>query len=92
VEEDRDLFALEARKNPPLEPLEEATAMIVRWPYKLSAYWGHPQLEGKKLYEMYNLEEDPEELEELSTKAPEIFKEMLGKLMAKIDAADAPYV
>jgi arylsulfatase A-like enzyme len=90
-EETRELFALEARQNAPLRPLEEATAMIVQWPYKLSAYWGYEALAGKKYYELYNLEEDPEELEELSTKAPEIFKELLGKLTEKISEADAPY-
>ncbi len=88
----RDIYALEARKNVSSQPLTRATAMIVRWPYKLVHYWGHPELDGQQLYELYDLENDPEELENLYAPGDPLSQQLAEALQQQIDEADQPYM
>ncbi len=54
---------------------------VQRWPYKLMYYWGYQNIPdlGVQL-EMYDLENDPEELEELSKVKPDIAKELEAEI------------
>ena len=88
---ERSIFALEARKNVATKPLTRATAMIVRWPYKLVYYWGHPELGGKDLYELYDLEKDPEELENVFSIEDPVSNQLINELRQQIEKADQPY-
>jgi arylsulfatase A-like enzyme len=90
--DERSVFALEARKNNPSRPLTQATAMNVRWPYKLVHYWGWPELlQGEDFFELFDLEDDPEELENLYTLTDALSREMSEDLQARINAADVLY-
>jgi len=90
--EERSVFALEARKNHPYRPLTQATAMNVRWPYKLIHYWGWPELPKEEdVFELFDLENDPQELENIYSPADALSQDLSQELQARIDAADAPY-
>lgn len=89
---DRSIFALEARKNVATKPLTRATAMIVRWPYKLIRYWGHPELPVRReLFELYDLENDPEELDNLYSTTNPLSQGLVEELKQRIAQADEPY-
>jgi arylsulfatase A-like enzyme len=88
---DRSIFGLHGRYNLKYKPLETASAMHIKWPYKLVAYWGYEKLQGKPMYELYNLEGDREEMVNLYQVRPEIAEELLGGIRQQIEQADLPY-
>jgi len=63
---ERSLFALMASDNLSNEPINVNSAMIIKNGYKLTRYSGYEQLNtGEEVVEFYNLEDDPEERENL---------------------------
>lgn len=89
---ERPVFSLEARGNQPNHPLTKATAMNIRWPYKLLRYWGHNVLPaGATLYEMFDLENDSEELIDLYSPQDPVSKALQEELLSNLEAADTPY-
>ena len=63
VNQERPVWCLEAKRNSSHAPLTRASLGLIRWPYKLIGYWGYG---GDEIYEFYNLEDDPEELDNLA--------------------------
>jgi arylsulfatase A-like enzyme len=88
---DRSIFGLHGRYNPQYKPLETASAMHLKWPYKLVAYWGYEKLKGEPMYELFNLEEDREELANLYREQPQVAAGLLDEINRQIDQADRPY-
>jgi arylsulfatase A-like enzyme len=87
----RPVFAMDARKNPKEEKLSLYTAMMRKGPYKFTQYYGYDQLpDGKPFFELFNLEEDPEELVNLAGKEEDILKEMRAELDQEISEKDQP--
>jgi arylsulfatase A-like enzyme len=93
VDAERPFYALEAKESHPARPLGKSSAMVVRWPYKLTHYYGYPELAGSggRLTELYDLEQDPEELNDLAGQTPELAEELLALLLDRMEEADAPY-
>lgn len=89
VSQERPIFVIEAKTNASYGPLTSCTLALLHYPYKLIAYLGYPGYDGK--YELYHLENDPEELHDLSTDQPETFREMRAELHARLDQANLPY-
>ncbi len=88
----RSVYALEAKTNKPLQPLTSASAMIVKGQYKLTKYFGYRYLpKSDTLIELYDIDNDPEEINEISATYPRITTELLEELEAKIKSADQPY-
>jgi arylsulfatase A-like enzyme len=89
---DRSIFALDAREVYSEDPLDRYTAMILKEGYKLHYYHGYPEMAGlDRVYELFNVAEDPEEMVDLSGKEPEIAMALLAEVQAKVQEADAPY-
>ena len=93
VEDDtRLLFTVEAKRNASRQPLRTATFAVVQGTQKLIHYVGY---EGKfeDHSELYDLENDPEEMNDLSARAKggQQFKFMLDALLERIHLADAKY-
>jgi arylsulfatase A-like enzyme len=59
---ERPIFSIEAKSNPAFSRLETATIAMHKGPYKLIYYLGYNQ---RAWYEMYNIDEDPEELNDI---------------------------
>ena len=86
---ERDVFVVEAKANAAQQPLRKASLALIRWPYKLVHYLGYRYYSDN--YELYDLQNDPEELQNLYPDHP-----MAAELQAELDAAaaeaDKPYV
>jgi hypothetical protein len=58
--------------------------------YKLIAYLGYPGFEQH--FELYNLEEDPEELNDLFAKEPAISSQFRDEFLAALQQANQPFL
>ena len=85
--ESRDVFALQSKGTQKDEPILRATAMLVRENYKLIKYWGYKQIEDE-IIELYDLENDPEELDNLYPREKEKANELLEALQIKLDEVE----
>lgn len=79
----RPVFSVEAKKNSKFAPLTTATLAMIKWPYKLIHYLGYEELPDS--FELYNLAEDPEELEDLYQSAAEIAEDLQSQLLEKLE-------
>lgn len=81
----RPVFTVEGKSNAKMAPLTKATLSMVKGDYKLIHYLGYEGM-GEKL-ELYNLAEDPQELNNLSHKDTETAR----KMQEEMDATLAQY-
>ena len=88
----RNIYALEARKNRKHAPLSIATTTLIKGQYKLMHFFGYEELgKGGERVELYDIKNDPEELNNLYTKKPETSAELLNELKMKIIKENEPY-
>jgi arylsulfatase A-like enzyme len=85
----RSIYAVEAKTNSKFTPLKRATFAMIRDNYKLIHYRGYPQLRDH--YEFYDLDSDPEEMDDRFPAAPSEALAMKEELLAQIDAANRPF-
>jgi arylsulfatase A-like enzyme len=89
---ERRMYAMELKENAQYSPLSTGTFVLFQGPYKYTYYQGYQErMEGRD--ELYNLENDPEELDNRvqaqSTLAAELKAELVEKL-AEINAGFDP--
>lgn len=90
--DNRSIFTLEAKSNKKTEPLTTASTMLLKWPYKLVQFRGYKELEGgPPVYEMYDLAQDPEELENIYSPNESSAIEMIEEINHTLAQADKPY-
>lgn len=85
----RSVFTLEAKSNPKNAPLRLGTVAMVKDRYKLIHYFGHEGFEDE--YELFDLVNDPEELDDLYLSQPDIARELQSELTAKMDEVNQPF-
>lgn len=83
------VFCVDAKENPAFRPFDRASFALIRGAQKLIWYLGYPEVD--ELVELYDLHEDPHELNDLSAADPLTTKRMLEELKAAREAADEPY-
>ena len=84
----RDIFALRARSTNKNEPILQASSMLVRGSHKLTYIFGYDKPVGvKDMVELYDLENDPEELNDLSVVNRDLTATLLDALVKKIEVA-----
>ncbi len=92
-EPERSIFVVEAKHNSAFAPLSNASFALRKGRYKLTYYIGFRtrvrQQEG--VFELYDIENDPEELSDLYPKAPAVFNDLKAELLAKVDAENARF-
>jgi len=82
---DRAFLAFDGREFYSGEKVTKGTAMILRWPYKLTYYWRHQVMKGNPEYiELFDIHTDPEELCNLSTERRQLSLELLAELKEHI--------
>lgn len=79
----RAIFAVEAKENPRYSRLNKATLAVIRKPYKLIEYRGYDKISDS--YELYDIENDPEEMNNLVEQFPEIARDLGELLQQEID-------
>jgi arylsulfatase A-like enzyme len=90
---DRSIFALEAKTNKPIKPLTSASAMIVKGGYKLTKYFGYKYLpRGDTIIELYDIDNDPEELVDISDTYSHVTIDLLKEIDSAIRSADEPFL
>ena len=87
---DRSIFAVEAKVNPKTAPLRKATVAMIKGDFKLIYYRGYTGYDG--IFELYNLKEDPEELEDLYATHSSVASELKRELLTKIEEKDEPFI
>jgi arylsulfatase A-like enzyme len=89
---ERSIFALEASDSPDDKPLNPASVMMIKGKYKLTYYFGYEQLGSHgPLFELYDLENDPQELNDLYSEDSDVALALRTELLAKIDEVNKPY-
>ncbi len=90
---DRTLYVLECSTNPKRAPIEVATVALREGRYKLTYFFGYEELGDKvERVELYNVESDPEELQDLSHVEISIREEMLVKIKNKLISVNKPFM
>jgi arylsulfatase A-like enzyme len=89
---DRAVYAVEATKSNKTGPLDPATIMLVKGNYKLTAYLGYEELGGQSVFELYDIQNDPEELTNIYSANTDISRELREELLAKVHEVDEPYL
>jgi arylsulfatase A-like enzyme len=90
--EDRSIYIVEASRNEQFNPMNIATTTIVKGGYKLTRFTGYKQMGGEERIELYDVENDPEELNDLYSTKRETASELLHELQQKQNEADKPYL
>jgi len=83
------VFVIEAKKNPSSSPITQATIAMIQGDYKLIWYIGYAGYDD--VYELYDVEKDPEELVDLSKSHSDILLSMENELKMRLTEADQPY-
>ncbi len=90
----RNIYAVQSANNEPDSPLKQSTIMLVKENYKLVCYSGYSYDLGTNddLIQLYDIKNDPEELNDLSAAKKDIVKNLLKELKSKLAEANAPYL
>jgi choline-sulfatase len=89
---ERDIYVLQARTNPQYAPLTTATVALVKGQYKLTHFFGYQELNAEDRLELYDVQNDPEEMNNLYSTKRETAAELLNELKDKLAEMNAPYL
>jgi len=82
---DRPIYSVRGRRIPEGQPIHKGSAMLIRDSYKLTYIFGYGKdIKGGELIELYHLDDDPEELNDLANTHPEIVNRMLVELKGQL--------
>jgi arylsulfatase A-like enzyme len=81
-------FAIQAQNNPAFDPLAVVTMVMRRGKYKMIYYTGY---EVEDAYELYDLEGDAEEMNDLYSAGFPVAALMREELRAKLQEVNRPY-
>lgn len=90
AETDRPVFSIQAPYNSAFAPLQKGSMAMRKGAYKLIAYLGYPEFQQG--FELYNLEEDPDELNDLFAKESVIANRMRDEFLTALERANQPFV
>ena len=86
---ERATFSVEAKLNPAFAPFQIATISMRKRQYKLIYYKGY--FGGEDWFELYNLEDDLEELVSLFDSEKSVAAQMKDEMLERLDAADREF-
>lgn len=90
AQSERSLYSLVAYQNSAFLPLTKTTLALCKGEYKLIYYLGYHGHDN--VYELYNLQDDPEELTDLAAAQPAVLARMKEEMLSALDAANKPYL
>lgn len=88
-ETERSIFMMDAKGNSKFQALTKGTAALVKGQYKLIYYFGYQNYDG--IFEMYDLEDDPEELVDLYDVSEGIARPLREELLARLAQANVEF-
>jgi len=86
---ERTIYAVEAKSNAKYGPLAKGTVTMLKDRYKLTHYFGYDQHD--KAFDLFDLGNDPEELNDLYGLKKSLSEELQKELIAKISEVNQPY-
>lgn len=89
VDTNRSIFSVEAKSNPKQTALNKFTVAMSKGSHKLIRYGGYKKHEDE--YELYDLADDPDELNNLYTTEDKFVSQMQEELDTKFTEVNAPY-
>jgi arylsulfatase A-like enzyme len=93
LKSDRQIFCVRGKGIQEDQPLHKGSAMMVKGRYKLVYIFGYPNdFENGESVELYDLENDPEELTNLYSTQKTLGDSLLNELRASRDNADRKYL
>ena len=89
---ERAVYAVEAKTNSKFAPLTIGSLAMYKGPYKLIHYMGYEEVPSPGgLYELYNLEDDPEEMENRYEIDKGVADEMTAQLQERLAEVNRPF-
>ena len=89
---ERAVYAVEAKTNSKFAPLTIGSLAMYKGPYKLIHYMGYEEVPSPGgLYELYNLEDDPEEMENRYEIDKGVAEEMTAQLQERLAEVNRPF-
>jgi choline-sulfatase len=89
----RVIYALHTKENDADKPLTHATAMMVQGQHKLTYYFGYEALgQPQDRMELYDIQDDPEEMQNLFDPGDPTAAELLVALKTKLAEVNKPYL
>ena len=82
---ERPVFMLEAKSSSAFRKLPQATFAIRRGSYKITLYRGYDAYGGQDAFELYDVQADPEEMNNLIEKEPSLAAAMRSEVLARFD-------
>jgi arylsulfatase A-like enzyme len=90
---ERSVYVVQAERSEQYGPLTIATLVVRKGDYKLMYFYGYEELGPKsERIELYNIKDDPEELNDLYNVENAIGQDLLNELKAKLKEVNAPYL
>ncbi len=91
--QNRDFSSIQVDKVDKTGSIELATATLIQGDYKLIWYYGYEQIKPEsEMIELYDLGQDPEELNDLSVQRKNIADELIDILMPQVQELDQSYL
>lgn len=87
--DERSIYAMEAKSNLKYEPIENATVTLRQGQYKLTYYGNYSKY--SKEYELYDMLNDPEELEDLYDSGLAVASELSDQLAETLQQVNREY-
>jgi arylsulfatase A-like enzyme len=85
---ERAVYMLEAKSSSAFGKLPSATFALRKGKYKIIMYHGYEVFKNKDVFELYDLENDPEERDDLFGKQPALAEELRKEIIKKFEEVD----
>jgi len=89
---DRNIYTMKAARNDKYAPITHATTVLVKGRYKLLYYFGDVERGIDELVKLYDIQDDPEELNNLYPSRKDTAAELLHELKSKLAKVNEPYL
>lgn len=87
----RNIYAVRSYNSESADPLLQASITMINGNYKLHYYFGYSEIAGNELVKLFNIKDDPDELNDLSQQAQGVASKMLDEVKRKLEEVNKPY-
>lgn len=90
--ENRSIYSVYSKYTGTDQPMEHGSVTLVKGRYKLHYYFGYSEFSGQDYVLLYDIQSDPEEMNDLSASQSDVLEEMLREVKLKIAEVNQPYL
>jgi arylsulfatase A-like enzyme len=88
----RKIYVIESKETKRNSAISQGTLALLRGKYKLVFFFGYDELNGKELVQLYDIEQDPQELNNLYPSQRSIGDALLSELKSRLAEMNKPYL